>query len=162
MIIAKNDNAHINISNQIKEHKVKKTYRALVRGRIKENSGTINIPIARSINDRTKMSVNKNGKEAITHFKVLKKYDEFTYIEVNIETGRTHQIRVHMSYIGYPLVGDYVYSNGKNPFGVQGQMLHSYKLEFIHPVTNKKMELEAELPEYFKEVLDNLEKQENL
>lgn len=108
------------------------------------------------------MSVNKNGKEAITHFKVLKKYNNYTYIEVNIETGRTHQIRVHMAYIGYPLVGDYVYSNGKNPFGVQGQMLHSYELEFMHPVTSEKMDLEADLPEYFKEVLDNLENQENV
>jgi 23S rRNA pseudouridine1911/1915/1917 synthase len=153
LIIAKNDNAHINVSEQIKNHEVKKTYRALVRGRIKETSGTINMPIARSINDRTKMAVNKNGKEAITHFTVLKKYQDYTYIEVNIETGRTHQIRVHMAQIGYPIVGDSVYSNGKNPFGVEGQMLHSYKLEFIHPTTKKKMELVADIPEYFKEVL---------
>ena len=107
LIIAKNDNAHINVSEQIKNHEVKKTYRALVRGKIKENSGTINMPIARSINDRTKMAVDKNGKEAITHFKVLKRYKNYTYIEVNIETGRTHQIRVHMSQIGYPLVRRY-------------------------------------------------------
>jgi 23S rRNA pseudouridine1911/1915/1917 synthase len=119
LIIAKNDRAHLNVSEQIKNHEVKKTYRALVRGVIKENSGTINMPIARSQNDRTKMAVSKNGKEAITHFKVLKRYQNYTYIEVNIETGRTHQIRVHMAQIGYPIVGDMVYSNGKNPFGVE-------------------------------------------
>ena len=157
LIIAKNDNAHLNISEQIKDHKVKKTYRALVRGRIKENNGTIDMPIARSKNDRTKMAVDKDGKTAVTHFTVLKRYKDFTYIEVNIETGRTHQIRVHMSKIGFPIVGDGVYSNGKNPFGVEGQMLHSYRLEFTHPVSNKKMELEADIPKYFKEVLDILD-----
>ena len=161
LIIAKNDIAHINISEQIKNHEVKKIYRALVRGRIKENSGTINMPISRSLSDRTKMAVNKNGKEAITHFKVLKKYKEYTYIEVNIETGRTHQIRVHMAQIGFPLVGDSTYSNGKNPFNVSGQMLHSYKLEFIHPRNGKKMELKADIPEYFKNVIDRLDEEEN-
>ena len=157
LIVAKNDEAHINVSNQIKEHLVKKTYVALVRGIIKENEATINIPIARSMNDRVKMSVSKRGKEAITHFKVLKRYDGFTYVEVNIETGRTHQIRVHMSHIGYPIVGDAVYSNGRNPFGVEGQMLHSAKLEFVHPKTKQKMELEAKLPKYFEDVLKKLD-----
>ena len=157
LIVAKNDEAHINVSNQIKEHLVKKTYVALVRGVIKENEATINIPIARSMNDRVKMSVSKRGKEAITHFKVLKRYDGFTYVEVNIETGRTHQIRVHMSHIGYPIVGDAVYSNGRNPFGVEGQMLHSAKLEFVHPKTKQKMELEAKLPKYFEDVLKKLD-----
>lgn len=157
LIIAKNDKAHIMISNQIKNHEVKKTYRALVRGKIKENTGTIDMPIARSKNDRTKMAVDKNGKNAITHFTVLERFEDFTYVEVNIETGRTHQIRVHFSKIGFPIVGDSVYSNGKNPFGIEGQMLHSYKLEFVHPITNKKMELKAEIPEYFKDVLEKLE-----
>ena len=157
LIVAKNDEAHIDISNQIKEHLVKKTYVALVRGVIKENEATINIPIARSVNDRVKMSVSKRGKDAITHFKVLKRYNGYTYIEVNIETGRTHQIRVHMSHIGYPIVGDAVYSNGKNPFGIEGQMLHSSKLEFTHPRNKNKMNLEAELPSYFKEVLNKLD-----
>ena len=160
LIVAKNDNAHLNISEQIKDHKVKKTYVALVRGRIKENEATINMPIGRSQNDRTKMAVRKDGKEAITHIKVLKKYNNYTFIEVNIETGRTHQIRVHMAQIGYPIVGDFVYSNGKNPFGVEGQMLHSMKLEFKHPVTNKEMKLEAPIPNYFKEVLNILDKEE--
>ena len=158
LIIAKNDESHINLSNQIKEHKVKKTYLALVRGRIKEKEATIDMPISRNANDRVKMAVSRDGKEAITHFKVIKKYEKYTYIEVNIETGRTHQIRVHMSHIGYPLVGDNVYSNGKNPFGIEGQMLHSYKLEFIHPKTGKKMELTAPLPEYFEKVINELDR----
>ncbi len=162
LIIAKNDEAHVNISNQIKEHKVKKTYVALVRGKIKENEATINMPISRSMNDRIKMAVNKNGKEAITHFKVLKKYDNYTYIEVNIETGRTHQIRVHLSQIGFPIVGDGVYSNGKNPFGVEGQMLHSQKLEFVHPRTGKLLKLEAKIPEYFAKVLEKLDNNPNI
>lgn len=157
LIIAKNDKAHLELSNQIKNHEVKKTYRALVRGRIKENTGTIDMPIARSKNDRTKMAVDKNGKNAVTHFKVLERFNDFTYVEVNIETGRTHQIRVHFSKIGFPIVGDMVYSNGKNPFGVEGQMLHSYKLEFVHPITKKKLELKAEIPAYFEEVLKKLE-----
>ena len=160
LIVAKNDKAHIDVSEQIKEHKVKKTYIALVRGIVKNNEATIDMPIARSMNDRTKMTVSRNGKNAITHFKVLKRYKNYTLLEVNIETGRTHQIRVHLSEIGYPIVGDFVYSNGKNPFGVVGQMLHSQKLEFIHPTTKESMVLEAPLPEYFKNVLNILEKEE--
>ena len=159
LIIAKNDKAHINISEQIKNHEVKKTYIALVRGIVRENMATIDMPIARSNKDRTKMAVSKNGKNAITHIKVLERFKEFTLLEVNIETGRTHQIRVHLSEIGYPIVGDYVYSNGKNPFNVVGQMLHSMRIEFKHPVTNKQMKLEAELPEYFEEILTTLRKE---
>jgi len=158
LIIAKNDNAHINMSNQIKEHKVKKTYIALVRGTIKENEATINMPIGRSNKDRIKMAVKRDGKSAVTHIKVLERFDEFTLIEVRLETGRTHQIRVHMAEIGHPIIGDYIYSNGKNPFNIEGQMLHSEKLEFEHPITKKQMKLEAKLPEYFEEVLDNLRK----
>lgn len=157
IIIAKNDKAHINLSQQIKNREVKKTYIALVRGVISENEATINMPIARSTKDRKKMAVSKDGKNAITHFKVLKRYDRYTLVEVKIETGRTHQIRVHMSHIGYPIVGDTVYSNGKNPFGVIGQMLHSQKLTFRHPITNKELSLEAPLPTYFIEVLNKLE-----
>ena len=153
LIIAKHDKAHINVSEQIKNHEVNKTYIALVRGRVKENEATIDMPIARSTKDRTKMAVSKNGKNAVTHIKVLERFNDYTLLEVNIETGRTHQIRVHMSQIGYPIVGDYVYSNGKNPFGVEGQMLHSQKLEFVHPISGKKMNLEAPLPEYFEKVL---------
>lgn len=157
IIIAKNDKAHINLSEQIKNREVKKTYIALVRGAISENEATINMPIARSTKDRKKMAVSKDGKNAITHFKVLKRYDKYTLVEVKIETGRTHQIRVHMSFIGYPVVGDVVYSNGKNPFGVIGQMLHAQKLTFKHPITNEELNLEAPLPTYFIEVLNKLD-----
>lgn len=160
LIIAKNDKSHINISEQIKNHEVKKTYIALVRGVVKENQATIDMPIARSNKDRTKMAVSKTGKNAITHFKVIERFKNYTLLEVNIETGRTHQIRVHLSQVGYPIVGDYVYSNGKNPFGVEGQMLHSQKLEFTHPITGEKMKLEAKLPEYFEKVLDELRKEQ--
>ena len=158
LIIAKNDKAHVNMSEQIKNHQVKKTYIALVRGVVKENEATINMPIGRSTADRKKMAVNKNGKEAITHIKVLKRYDKYTLLEVNIETGRTHQIRVHLSYIGYPIIGDYTYSNGKNEFGVVGQCLHAKRLEFKHPITNKEMKLEASLPEYFEEIINELDR----
>lgn len=153
LIVAKNDEAHIKISEQIKNREVKKIYIALVRGIIQEDEATINMPIARSKKDRKKMAVDKDGKEAITHFKVLKRYDNYTLVEVKIDTGRTHQIRVHMSYIGHPVIGDDVYSNGKNEFGVEGQMLHARSLDFIHPITNKSMHFEAELPEYFRKVI---------
>ena len=156
IIVAKNDKAHINMSEQIKESNVKKTYIALVRGNVPEEEATINMPIGRSTKDRKKMAVTKNGKQAITHFKVLKRYSKYTLLEIKIETGRTHQIRVHMAEIGYPVVGDAVYSNGKNEFGIEGQMLHAYKLEFMHPITNKHMELTAPLPQYFEEILKKL------
>ena len=149
LIVAKNDKAHINLSEQIKEHKVKKTYIALVKGIVKENNATINMPIGRSEKDRKKMAVTKKGKEAITHFKVLKRYDKYTLLEINIETGRTHQIRVHLSQIGYPIVGDEVYSKGKNEWNIKGQCLHAKSLDFKHPVTNENMHLEAKIPQYF-------------
>lgn len=157
LIVAKNDMSHINLSEQIKEHKIKKTYIALVRGIVKENEATINMPIGRSPKDRKKMAVVKNGKEAITHFKVLKRYEKYSLLEINIETGRTHQIRVHLSQIGYPIVGDYTYSNGKNEFGIEGQMLHAKRLEFKHPKTNKQMDLTANYPEYFKSIIEKLD-----
>ena len=158
IIIAKNDKAHINLSEQIKAHKVKKTYVALVRGIVKENEATINMPIGRSNRDRKKMAVVREGKEAITHFKVIQRYDKYSLLKVNIETGRTHQIRVHLAQIGYPIIGDDTYSNGKNEWGIQGQCLHAKSLEFTHPTTGKKMYVEAEMPEYFNEILEKLEK----
>jgi 23S rRNA pseudouridine1911/1915/1917 synthase len=157
LVIAKNDKAHINLSEQIKNREVKKIYVALVKGVIPENEATINMPIGRSTKDRKKMAVDREGKEAVTHFKVLKRYNKYTFIQVKIDTGRTHQIRVHMSHIGYPVVGDTVYSNGKNDFGVEGQMLHAKELEFKHPITGENMHFEAPLPEYFEEVLEKLE-----
>ncbi len=159
LIIAKNDYAHIQMSEQIKEHKVQKTYLALVKGIVKENEATIQMPIGRSVQDRKKMAVRKDGKEAITHFRVLTRYLHHTLLEVKIETGRTHQIRVHMAQIGHPVVGDMVYSSGKNAFGVEGQMLHAQKLDFTHPRTGEKMHFEAPLPAYFNEVLEKLEKE---
>ena len=159
LIIAKNDEAHVKMSEQIKAHEVKKTYIALVRGVVTANQATIDMPISRSTKDRTKMAVSKNGKNAITHFEVLERFKNYTLLKINIETGRTHQIRVHLAQIGYPIVGDYVYSNGKNPFGVEGQMLHSYRLEFLHPITQEKLELEAKLPEYFNNILETLRKE---
>ena len=157
LIIAKNDQAHINMSKQIQDRKVIKKYIALVKGVIGENTATIDMPIARSTKDRKKMAVDKNGKEAITHYKVVQRYDKYTLLEIKIDTGRTHQIRVHMAYIGHPVVGDLQYSNGKNEFGIEGQMLHSKYLEFDHPITGKRLKLEAPLPEYFEQVLNELE-----
>ena len=158
LIVAKNDKAHVNMSEQIKNHDIKKTYIALVRGNVKENEATIDMPIGRSNSDRKKMAVTKNGKNAVTHIKVLKRYEKYTLLEVNIETGRTHQIRVHLSHIGYPVIGDYTYSNGKNEFGVVGQALHAKQLEFKQPISQKEMCLEAPLPGYLKEILKKLDK----
>ena len=160
IIVAKNDKAHIALSEQLKNHEIKKTYLALVRGIIKENEATINMPIARSKKDRKKMDVDKDGKEAITHFKVLGRYkNKYTLLQINLETGRTHQIRVHLSHIGYPIIGDEVYSNGKNEWNVSGQCLHAWKLEFKHPITGKKISLEAEIPEYLKNIIKELEEE---
>ena len=154
IIIAKNDKAHIALSDELKNHEIKKTYIALVRGIVRENNATINMPIARSKKDRKKMDVDKNGKEAITHFKVIKRYQDFTLLEINIETGRTHQIRVHLSHIGYPIIGDDVYSNGKNKWNIEGQCLHAKCLDFKHPITGKELHIEAPIPEYFEKILE--------
>ena len=158
IIIAKNDVAHIKLSEMLKNHEIEKTYIAIVRGIVKENEATINMPIARINNDRKKMAVMKNGKQAITHFKVLKRsvQNDCTLLEIKIETGRTHQIRVHLSYIGHPIIGDEVYSNGKNKWGVKGQCLHAKSLKFRHPITDKEMNIQAELPDYFKKIIDEL------
>ena len=162
LIVAKNDKAHLCLSEQIKNREITKNYVALVRGVIKENDATIDMPIGRSTKDRKKMAVRKDGKKAVTHFKVLQRFNGYTYLDIKIDTGRTHQIRVHLSEIGYPIVGDTVYSNGKNPFGVEGQMLHAKSLDFKHPITKEQMHLEAPLPEYFENVLKNLENKENI
>lgn len=157
LIIAKNDEAHVKMSKQIQDRLVTKKYIALVKGVVKDDEATIDMPIARSKVDRKKMAVDKDGKQAVTHFKVIKRYKRYTLLKIKIDTGRTHQIRVHMAKIGYPVVGDMVYSNGRNEFGVEGQMLHAKSLEFSHPITGKKMHLEAPLPEYFTKVLEELD-----
>lgn len=161
IVVAKNDKAHINLGEQIKNHEVEKTYLALVKGFVKENEATINMPIGRSTSNRKKMAVTKSGKQAITHFKVIKRYkthkQDYALLEVKIETGRTHQIRVHLSQIGYPIVGDSTYSNGKNEWGIEGQCLHAKSLKFKHPITGKEMYIEAKLPQYYEELLRELE-----
>ena len=161
LVVAKNDKAHINMSEQIKEHEVEKTYIALVRGIVKENEASINMPIGRSEKDRKKMAVKKNGKNAITHFKVLERFPKHncTLLEIKIETGRTHQIRVHLSHIGYPVIGDEVYSSGKNEWNVKGQCLHAKSLKFKHPITNKEMFLEAKIPDYLENIIEDMEQE---
>ena len=161
LVVAKNDKAHINMSEQIKEHEVEKTYIALVRGIVKENEASISMPIGRSDKDRKKMAVKKNGKGAITHFKVLERFPKHncTLLEIKIETGRTHQIRVHLSHIGYPVIGDEVYSSGKNEWNVKGQCLHAKSLKFKHPITNKEMFLEAKIPDYLENIIEDMEQE---
>ena len=163
LVVAKNDNAHKKLSEQFKIHSIKRKYVALVKGIIKEDKLDINLPIGRSSKDRKKMAVTyKNSKEAITHIAVLKRFynSNVTFIEASLETGRTHQIRVHMSYIGHPLVGDEVYGKKDSKFKVSGQMLHAKYLGFIHPSTGKFIEFDSKLPEYFKDILSALENKE--
>ena len=157
LIVAKNDKSHIKMSEQIKNHEVEKTYIALVKGFVKENEATINMPIGRSLKDRKKMAVRKEGKNAVTHFKVIERFPNYTLLEVKIETGRTHQIRVHLSEIGYPIVGDEVYSNGKNEWNIHGQCLHAKSLKFKHPITGKEMYIEAPIPDYLQNIIKELE-----
>jgi len=157
LVACKNDLAHKNLSEQFMEHKVNKIYYCLVNGVIPHNIGLIDAPIGRDPQSRQQMAVVENGKEARTHFKVLERFEKNTLVEVKLETGRTHQIRVHMKYIGYPLVGDPIYGVRK-VVGDNGQFLHAKKLEFYHPRTNEFLSFESELPEDFKELLINLKK----
>lgn len=157
LIVCKNDKSHNSIAEQLKEHSITRRYRAIVHGVVKEECGTINAPIGRHSVDRKKMSINeKNGREAITHYKVLIRFRQYTYIECQLETGRTHQIRVHMASIHHPLLGDVVYGPAKSPFKLQGQTLHAGALGFIHPCSGQYMEFEAPLPKYFEELLGKL------
>lgn len=158
IIACKNDMAHNSIAAQLKEHSITRKYRAIVYGVIKEDEGTVDAPIGRHPVDRKKMSINeKNGRHAVTHYRVLKRFSKYTYIECQLETGRTHQIRVHMASIHHPLVGDTVYGPEKSPFHLQGQTLHAGVLGFIHPRTGEYMEFTAPLPQYFTELLQKLE-----
>ena len=156
LIVCKNDFAHESIALQLKDHSITRKYRAIVHGRIKEEEGTVDAPIGRSPQDRKKMAINPSGKPAVTHYKVLQRFEEFTYIECQLETGRTHQIRVHMSSIGHPLLGDDVYCNKKTKYNLQGQTLHAMVIGFIHPHTKEYIEVSAPLPEYFTHLLEIL------
>lgn len=159
LLVCKTDEVHRSLAEQLKEHSIKRRYRAIVRGNLKEDTGTIEGPIGRHPTDRKKMAINyKNGKDAVTHYKVLERFGQYTYVECRLETGRTHQIRVHMSSIGHPLLGDIVYGSGKDPFHLEGQTLHAMILGFIHPITGEYMEFSAPLPEYFLKLLEKLRK----
>jgi len=157
IIACKTDVAHNFIAAQLKEHSITRKYRAIVSGHFKEATGTVDAPIGRHPIDRKKMAVNyKNGKSAITHYRVLEELKGYSYIECILETGRTHQIRVHLSSIGHPLLGDDVYGSSKQPFSLEGQTLHAMVLGFIHPVTKEYIQTEAPLPEYFTKLLQKL------
>ena len=159
LIVCKNDFAHNAIAEQLKVHSITRKYFAIVHGVIQEDEGTVDAPIGRHPVDRKKMSINwKNGKEAVTHYRVLERFRQFTYVECQLETGRTHQIRVRMASIGHPLLGDSVYGPSKSPFKLQGQTLHAGVLGIVHPRTGNYMEFSAPLPEYFSELLDKLRK----
>ncbi len=161
LIVCKNDHAHNHIAEQLKNHSITRKYYAVAHGVIRDDTGTIQAPIGRHPVDRKKMSINeKNGKDAITHFKVLRRFRRFTYIECQLETGRTHQIRVHMSSIGHPLLGDQVYGPSKCPFPqLQGQTLHAGVLGIQHPSDGRYMEFQAPLPDYFQQLLLKLEQE---
>ena len=156
VIACKNDAAHNSIAAQLKEHSITRRYHAICYGVLKEDELTINKPIGRNPSDRKKMAIRPDGKEAITHIKVLKRFEKYTYIECRLETGRTHQIRVHMASIGHPLLGDSVYSSLKAPYKLEGQCLHAKILGFKHPASGEYIETDAPLPEYFKHLLEIL------
>lgn len=154
LIVCKNDNAHVKIAEQIKEHSVTRRYRGIVNGVVKQEEGRIEGAIGRHPVERKKMAINeKNGKPAVTHYRVLERFSNHTYMEFELETGRTHQIRVHMTSIGHPLLGDILYGSGKNPYHLQGQTLHAMVIGFVHPSTGVYIEVEAPLPEYFQKLL---------
>ncbi len=161
LVVAKNDKAHVGLAEQIKEHSFTRIYNALLCGCPKNSEWTVNAPIGRNPIDRKKMAVTeKNSKEAVTHYKLLEEFLGYSLCEMKLETGRTHQIRVHMSHIGFPVVGDPLYApkEGKNKFGIQGQALHAKVLGFVHPISGKYMEFSSELPQYFLETLEKLRK----
>ncbi len=157
LMVAKNDKAHQCLALQLAEHSITRKYHAIVFNGIKQEQGTIDKPIGRNPQDRKKMAITeKNSRHAVTHYKVLERLGNYTYIEAQLETGRTHQIRVHMTSIGHPLLGDIVYGTKKQPFSLQGQALHAKVLGFVHPTTKEYMEFEAPLPEYFLKLIEKL------
>lgn len=158
LLVCKNDFTHNHIAEQLKVHSITRVYHALVHGNLKEDEGTIDAPIGRHPIDRKKMAINhKNGKSAVTHYKVLQRFRDFTYIECRLETGRTHQIRVHMASKGHPLLGDFVYGPSKSPYKLQGQTLHAKTIGILHPRTEQYLEIDSPLPEYFVTLLKKLE-----
>lgn len=159
LVIAKNDEAHNDLAAQFKEHSIKREYYALVEGKFSNINGTVDKPISRDKKERIKMAINSDGKRAVTHYEVLEQYDKgVSLVKCTLETGRTHQIRVHMASIGHPLVGDLVYGYKRQKFNIEGQALHAKTLGFIHPRAKEYMEFTSELPHYFKELLEKLRK----
>lgn len=157
LVVCKTDQAHNHVAAQLKEHSITRKYRAIVTGILKDDEGVIDAPIGRHPVERKKMAVNeKNGKRAVTHYRVLQRFANHTYVECQLETGRTHQIRVHMASIRHPLLGDTVYGSEKNPYHLQGQTLHAQVLGLIHPVSGEYLEVEAPLPDYFRKLLAKL------
>ena len=157
LIVAKNDESHKFLSGQIKEHSFTREYEAVVWGSVREDEGTVNAPIGRNPNDRKKMCITqKNSKEAVTHYSVIARYKGYTHIRCVLETGRTHQIRVHMASLGHPVAGDLVYGVKNEKVAFEGQCLHAKKIGFVHPATGEYMEFDSELPEYFKNFLTKL------
>ena len=156
LVVCKNDKAHNFVAEQLKEHSITRKYQAIVYNAFKDEEGTIEGNIGRHPNDRKKMTITPNGKEAITHYKVLKNLGKYTLVECQLETGRTHQIRVHMASINHPLLGDEIYGPKTCPYKLQGQVLHAKTLGFIHPDTKEYIEFDSELPEYFQKLIDNL------
>ena len=160
LVVAKNDRSHLSLAKQIKEHTAERQYIALVRGNVVEQKGVIDAPIGRDPRDRKKMAViTKNSKSAVTRYRVIERFSDYTLVECTLETGRTHQIRVHMAYLGYPVAGDPRYGPRKNPLGLPGQALHAFSLKFTHPSSGELLVFEAELPTVFKELLENLRQQ---
>ena len=161
LMVAKNDDSHICLAEQIKEHSFTRVYNAIVSGNIKDDCGTVDLPIGRHPKDRKKMAVtDKNSRNAVTHFKVIERFSDYTFLELRLETGRTHQIRVHMSHKGHAVLGDPLYAPnaGKNRFGLAGQCLHAKTIGFVHPKTGEYIEKTSELPEYFSDILEKLRK----
>ena len=154
IVAAKSDAAHKSLAVQFAEHSINRRYRAIVVGNIKEDTLTVDKPIGRNPRDRKKMAVVEGGKRAVTHFTVLERFGKYTYIEASLETGRTHQIRVHMAYSGHPLLGDNIYGSEKQPYKLMGQVLHAGVLGFVHPATGEYMEFRSEVPEYFEKLLE--------
>lgn len=156
LVVAKNDNSHNSLAAQLKDHSMTRSYLAIVEGVIKDDEGTVDAPIGRHPKDRIKMAIVESGKKAVTHYKVIERFDGYTLVECNLETGRTHQIRVHMAKIGHPLVGDLIYGFKKQRFNLKGQVLHAKRLGFIHPATNKYMEFDSPIPTYFENLITKL------